>query len=57
MDLAFAIVELYESCKNDSLVTLYKNTHTEHSLARQQLIKQVKLLHAYMSLYSDLISK
>jgi len=51
MDLAFAIVELYESCKNDSLVTVYKNTHTEHSLARQQLIKQVKLLHAYMSLY------
>jgi len=42
------MVELYESCKNDCLVTDYKNTHTEHSLARQQLIKQVELLHAYM---------
>jgi len=57
VDLAFTMVELYESCKNDSLVTVYKNTRTEHSLARQQLIKQVELLHAYMSLYSDLISK
>ena len=43
MDLVFTNVELYESCKNDSLVTVYKNTHTEQSLARQQLIKQVNL--------------